>query len=131
MLRKVIGSKILVHVYHFTGELEEPGIKDGFEAEYDIKFVEVGGRRQDGKSWSESTYIPIPARLDVAIRPSLFAVWLEHLRCASVGPANLRRYQEHCILTHAIHRICLPRQREPAYLPVCVMLVLSSRTISR
>lgn len=48
-----MNSKILVHVYHFKGELEEPGLKDGFEAEFDIKFIEVSGRRQDGKSWSE------------------------------------------------------------------------------
>lgn len=66
MLRNVLKSKILVHVYHFKGELEEPGLKDGFESEYDIKFVEVGGRRQDGKSWSElcgtSTYRDPPGQ---------------------------------------------------------------------
>ena len=56
MLRNVIKSKIITHVYHFNGELEEPGLKDGFAEKYDVQFVEVGGRRQNGKSWSMSIF---------------------------------------------------------------------------
>ena len=53
MLRNVVKSKIITHIYHFKGELEEPGLKDGFAEKYDVQFIEVGGRRQNGKSWSK------------------------------------------------------------------------------
>ena len=53
MLRNVVKSKIITHIYHFKGELEEAGLKEAFEQEFDVKFVQVGGRRDNGKSWSE------------------------------------------------------------------------------
>jgi hypothetical protein len=53
MLRNVVKSKINTHIYHFKGELEDVGMRNSYEAEFNVKFIEVGGRRQDGKSWSE------------------------------------------------------------------------------
>lgn len=40
-------------MYHFTGELEDKELRAELEASYDLKLVEVSGKRPNGKSWSE------------------------------------------------------------------------------
>jgi hypothetical protein len=40
-------------MYHFTGELEDKELRAELEASYDLKLIEVSGKRPNGKSWSE------------------------------------------------------------------------------
>jgi hypothetical protein len=53
MLRNVLHSKLPIEMYHFTGELEDKELRAELEASYDLKLVEVSGKRPNGKSWSE------------------------------------------------------------------------------
>jgi hypothetical protein len=41
-------------MYHFTGELEDQELRAELEASYDLRLVEVSGKRPNGKSWSKS-----------------------------------------------------------------------------
>jgi hypothetical protein len=43
-------------MYHFTGELEDQELRAELEASYDLRLVEVSGKRPNGKSWSKFKY---------------------------------------------------------------------------
>ena len=60
MLRNVLHSTLPIEMYHFTGELEDKELRAELEASYDLKLVEVSGKRPNGKSWSELLSIPSP-----------------------------------------------------------------------
>jgi hypothetical protein len=82
MLRNVLHSKLPIEMYHFTGELEDKELRAELEASYDLKLVEVSGKRPNGKSWSKCSFVS----------------GVRGLMC---------RYQEFRILTYPIHRIRL------------------------
>lgn len=58
MLRNVLHSTLPIEMYHFTGELEDKELRAELEASYDLRLVEVSGKRPNGKSWSESASPP-------------------------------------------------------------------------
>ena len=89
MLRKVLHSTLPIEMYHFTGELEDKELRAELEASYDLKLVEVSGKRPNGKSWSEFCF----ASLDM-----------------DRGADG--RYQEYRILAYSIHGIRLHGQCE-------------------
>ena len=89
MLRNVLHSTLPIEMYHFTGELEDKELRAELEASYDLKLVEVSGKRPNGKSWSE----------------------LLSISSSDLGSAD-GRYQEFRILAYSIHRIRLHGQCE-------------------
>ena len=89
MLRNVLHSTLPIEMYHFTGELEDKELRAELEASYDLKLVEVSGKRPNGKSWSEFCFT-----------------------CLDMGRSAHGRYQEFRILAHSIHGIRLHGQRE-------------------
>jgi hypothetical protein len=84
MLRNVLHSKLPIEMYHFTGELEDKELRAELEASYDLKLVEVSGKRPNGKSWSKFLFFTSP----------------------DLGSAD-GRYQEFRILAHPIHGVRL------------------------
>ena len=84
MLRNVLHSTLPIEMYHFTGELEDKELRAELEASYDLKLVEVSGKRPNGKSWSE----------------------LLSISSSDLGSAD-GRYQELSIPPHPVHGIRL------------------------
>ena len=54
MLRKVLHSTLPIEMYHFPDEMQDKELREELEATYDLKLVEVSGKRPNGKSWSKS-----------------------------------------------------------------------------
>jgi len=89
MLRNVLHSTLPIEMYHFTGELEDKELRAELEASYDLKLVEVSGKRPNGKSWSEFSFHHRP------LSPS------------GMGRSAECRYQEFRILAYSIHGVRL------------------------
>lgn len=53
MLRKVLHSTLPIEMYHFPDEMQDKALREELEASYDLKLVEVSGKRPNGKSWSK------------------------------------------------------------------------------
>lgn len=58
MLRNVLHSTLPIEMYHFPDEMQDKELRAELEATYDLKLVEVSGKRPNGKSWSESLNLP-------------------------------------------------------------------------
>lgn len=52
MLRNVLKCTLPIELYHFPDEFQDPALREELVASYDLRLMEVGGKRPNGKSWS-------------------------------------------------------------------------------